>query len=729
MTRGFKIYNSNGDMIDLLNNLDFFSINPEGLGVSFDNEYHESNSNFLLDSSKVSMGQFKIDILFGAVTGESYERYDDLLKLLNAPPYRLVYETSVGVWNRTCKLNELSKTEIKELNIMVESITLDMMTPWYVDVEESYVPTPEQDGDGKIYKEDIDSGDPAIFNTPPLSGYSAGDIWKWDSTQYWPGMNYVKNTPTPGGASLPLLNNLNQGVGATYSLSDGNVIITKTSKNGTSTGFNIGSTVSKQPQEYLDLIGGRTIYAKVKNLKASKMELNPTLGLSYWDEKGVIKVILQPYNPDGDITEIQVDLPSNITNIMLAVRFKDPGAGDPGDWISFGELSLQSENPVFERNPIDFVGANEGTLTTDVGRTMFSFNDWHKSNSVFNNPPDSSYGIGDIWNWKEGQTWNSMNKLCVADLVYGFIDSAGLITNDTKDYLLTPLMPVNSKFYLLGNRTTPLTKEFVIRMAYYNAAGSFIARALLTYPAGTAANHNLPKEQNAPAGTTQIRLCIDEDSAKYIGVSNVDKWSTNPSDYLEKRKAVKLTAISPNSVLDFNDWVEYEEEDPSQWVSPFIYNDSHYYDYIYGNGDYGVDTGRYNYTYDYVYEGKANGDDGVFMIDNDSRYLGSTKGSPIEITINGPAVNPYWYVIVGSEILQSDGYNVTLGIGDKLVVSSVPTEQRATIVSIDGKTSNVYQQQVLSYTNFVTIPSGKSQLVFYNCKDVDYKFRKESVIV
>lgn len=727
MTRGFKIYNSNGDMIDLLNNLDFFSINPEGLGVSFDNEYHESNSNFLLDSSKVSMSQFKIDILFGAVTGESYERYDDLLKLLNAPPYRLVYETSVGVWNRNCKLNELSKTEIKELNIMVESITLDMMTPWYVDVEESYIPTPEQDGDGKIYKEDIDSGDPAIFNTPPLNGYGDGDIWKWDSTQYWPGMNYVKNTPTPGKGSLPLLNGFNQLIGANFAVGEQIVRLTKTSKNGTSMGVNIGSSVSKQPQEYLDLISGRTIYAKVKNLKAGKMELNPTLGLSYWDEKGVIKVILQPYNPDGDITEIKVDLPSNITNIMLAVRFKDPGAGDPGDWISFGELSLQSENPVFERNPIDFVGANEGSLTTQVGRSFFNFNDWYKSNSVFNTPPETGYAYGDMWNWKSTQTWSSMNKLCVKDLTYGFIDAAGVITTKTKDYLLTPLMPIGPTFYLLGNRTTPVSKEFTVRIAYYNESGAFIARSLITYPVGTAINHNTPKQKTAPAGVTQIRLCIETGPATFIGVSDTDVWSMNPKDYLGKDSA-KLTPVSSNTKLDFNDWIEYIEPDPSGWARPHVYDDSYFYNYFYGSAIKEVPK-KYSYTYDYIYEGKSNGDNGVFMIDNDSRYLGSSKGSPIEITINGPAVNPYWQLIVGSEILQSDGYNVTLGYGDKLVVSSVPTEQRATIVSIDGKISNVYQQQNLSYTNFVTIPSGKSQLVFYNCKDIDYKFRRESVIV
>lgn len=86
-------------------------------------------------------------------------------------------------------------------------------------------------------------------------------------------------------------------------------------------------------------------------------------------------------------------------------------------------------------------------------------------------------------------------------------------------------------------------------------------------------------------------------------------------------------------------------------------------------------------------------------------------------------------MVVGSEIVQSDGYNLDIAYGSKLVVSSVPGEQRAVIVNSNGQESNVYQSQRLDLTNFVTLPAGISQVVFYNCRDIDYKYRKESVIV
>lgn len=151
MIRQFRLYNSKDDMIDLLNNLDFFGVDPEGLGVSFDNALYGSNANFLPSGRALNAQQFTISILFGAETGESYQRYRDFVQFLNKPPYRLFYETDAGAYYRDCLLSELTKTELNEYFVLQENFVLDFTTPFYRWVNESYEPTPDTAGDGKIY--------------------------------------------------------------------------------------------------------------------------------------------------------------------------------------------------------------------------------------------------------------------------------------------------------------------------------------------------------------------------------------------------------------------------------------------------------------------------------------------------------------------------------------------------------------------------------------------------
>jgi hypothetical protein len=135
------------------------------------------------------------------------------------------------------------------------------------------------------------------------------------------------------------------------------------------------------------------------------------------------------------------------------------------------------------------------------------------------------------------------------------------------------------------------------------------------------------------------------------------------------------------------------------------------------------------YVYPYVYESDYNGKSGVFQIENNSVYIGSAKGSPVEITVHGPCTNPYWEILDGSDVLQSDGYNLDVPEGYKLVVSSIVQNQRMKLIAPDGTISNVYQQQDLSKSNFVTIPEGRTTLAFHNVGDVSFKYREEYITV
>lgn len=135
------------------------------------------------------------------------------------------------------------------------------------------------------------------------------------------------------------------------------------------------------------------------------------------------------------------------------------------------------------------------------------------------------------------------------------------------------------------------------------------------------------------------------------------------------------------------------------------------------------------YTYPFVYESDYNGKSGVFQIENSSVYIGSAKGSPVEITVHGPCTNPYWEILDGSKVLQSDGYNIDVPEGYRLVVSSVVQKQRVKLIAPDGTISDVYQQQDLSKSNFVTIPEGHVTLAFHNVGDVSFNYREEYITV
>ncbi|MEG0239520.1 MAG: phage baseplate protein [Anaerorhabdus sp.] len=729
MTREFRIFNSKGDMIDLLNNLDFFSIDPSGLGVSFDNSYNEANSSYLMDSSKVAMGQFNIDIIFGAITGQSYERYDDLINLLNYPPYTLEYETSVGKWSRKCKLNELTKTEIKDLNVMIETITLDLTSPWYVEIVEQYTPTPEQDGDGKIYKLE-EKGVPAVIFSQPPDKYNSGDRWNWDQSQVWDGMNWITRN---GNLSSPLILNGKQQTGGNQKneyFADGQVKITKQATGGIYYFAGYFGATAQQPESFMQKVRDRTVTAFIKKLRGNNAIAKPCVYLYWWvPNNAAVQTAYTAVVPGEEITKVSAYIPADAINILVGLRYE--GIEKEGDWLSMNDMGLQIENDIFQLNPATILKAPNGGLMAVRANEDLDLMDWTPTdNQIFTLPPTLGYKVGDIWKWDDTQTWDGMNMVSSFEYTQTLISNTGVET-DSPLYRSSPLLKLGSTLYTMGNRSTP-NSAYTVRINYYDSNMNFLVQAISPHNAGTAATDNTPRLQKIPENSVYVRFCIEAEPSTYFGASTVSTWSMNPKTMLQGATTGRFTPVKTNTKLDFNDMYEYtgpSEGDPT--FVPFVaYNHTHYYDYIYGDGrDYSFLYNKYAYVYDYVYEGKSNGDDGVYLIDNDSRYLGSSKGSPIEITIYGPAKNPYWYVFDGSTIVQSDGFNLEIPADAKLVVSSLPSEQKAVMVTYDGKESNVYQQQRLDLTNFVTIPQGASQLVFYNCKEIDFIYRKESVVV
>lgn len=201
-----------------------------------------------------------------------------------------------------------------------------------------------------------------------------------------------------------------------------------------------------------------------------------------------------------------------------------------------------------------------------------------------------------------------------------------------------------------------------------------------------------------------------------------DLWNLIEGDLNEVEQSGYFIATKSSNEFNFNDFVYY-----GQSANENTYYDK-IYDYTYSFDDYPVETEESYYTYDYVYADEDEGKN-VFQVDNHSVYIGSSKHSPCEITIYGPCENPHWQVTQGSKILQSDGFNLTVPEGHRLVVSSNPQSQRAVLIALDGTLSNVYQQQDLGKSNFVTFPVGRSKILFFNCDKVSFSYREERVTV
>lgn len=137
----------------------------------------------------------------------------------------------------------------------------------------------------------------------------------------------------------------------------------------------------------------------------------------------------------------------------------------------------------------------------------------------------------------------------------------------------------------------------------------------------------------------------------------------------------------------------------------------------------------YDYTFSYIYD-EDTGKDNFYRLENNSVYLGTSVGSPLEIEVDGFCENPRWELYKDGQLIQSDGFNLTIPKDYKLIVSSFPQSQRAVLISPDGEESNVYQQQDLTETNFVVVPAGRTSFVFYTGEAiVRYKLREERVVL
>lgn len=751
MTREFKLYNANGDMIDFLENLDIFGINPEGLGVAFESTFQTTNSNFLVEESRPGINKFEIDVAFGAMTGHSYLKFDQLISVLNAPPYRLVYTTEAGSWNRQCQLSELTKTEIKELNIMIERLSLDLLSPWYNDTYEETVIAPEQDGDGKIYAATKASsmGTGAFFTSPPHDGYAEGDIWYFENSQIWPGMNLLSipdQTIDYKGYYKEIV---------TYPV--------------------IGLTPGK---EYTSSLVSEVVLGPLEPpVRMTAMMFGYTTVANTYIQDVMGSSSLPMYSDGRDngkrlTSTWTADALSANASPLIAARFSRWWESIETS-IKYSKIMLNEgpERP-YEPSPYLILGGDSGYMIATKSNDHLDVNDFIKFDpksreypTVFSELP-FGYKQGDLYEWdiNKKQIWPSYNAAAIDSAgrtrLYGesaVTPGSGFSISRGLSMVTRQQSSSGTSYYFAGSYTSTPTKglEWIVdhfkgkRIKVTCRAWSNADKPLRIYVYYWQGSSILVPNQpvaegfdltevyfDIPSDITNFLVAIRQDNMLDVGSTIAFKDLTIQVDGHEVEKnpqtrlsgATKGVFASSSDGLDFNfdKWSPYTGKVPDIGVStsyPMTY------DYFYGEERKAPRPLEHSYIYDYVYEGWGQGNNGVFILKNHSRYLGKSIGSPLEVTIYGPAKDPYWNIVKGSEVLQSDGFNIEIPEGYKLVVSSVPQDQKAVLVDRDGVESSVYQQQKLELSNFVTAPIGESVLIFYNCDSVAYRMREERVIV
>lgn len=151
MVRKFKLENSEGAVLDLMD-LRHFAVSPSGLGIELGNDFIETGSRLLFKQLKQARAELDVRIVFDAVGKRGYAAFDEVARFFDKPPFTLIYSTDdTEEYLRDCRLKVLTKSEIGQLDLLDEQVTLQFTSPWYQWIEGSISEYVDHEGDGKIY--------------------------------------------------------------------------------------------------------------------------------------------------------------------------------------------------------------------------------------------------------------------------------------------------------------------------------------------------------------------------------------------------------------------------------------------------------------------------------------------------------------------------------------------------------------------------------------------------
>lgn len=666
IVRKFILRNSIGDYIDFLDNLDIFAISPEGLGVDFTNDLVDSGASFLIDKRGYETAKVTFTVLLGAEATEPYRAFERLVEVLSKPPYTLEYVTPVGTWERSCIPSSITKGEIGQLNILSEQFTVECLTPWYRWKEDRAQPPEDQKGDGKIYSKHTNWKYPDnAFKTPPLT-YTAKDFWDYDDTQSYINKNIIDK------ADRNIHMRITPGASSRSAL-----FLPIKSLNPNRAGVKMGVLVDNTENEYTASIFFNIMTPDGNSVVRSAGQEVPA------GEKRYVKLVL----PKG----------AEVVGQLYNIRAKINNSGTGTRHIGLSNFNIcEYGNPDYytltEENSYSLNDKLNTNTMVDYERTryeMYATSDGVDDAKKFYNVVPSIYP--EVYSYIYNATY-------VLDYTFKNweVEHSVLQIEDVK--------AVRGADSIFGISIDNFNSDDGVKVRV--EARDLTNKVIKTYYSGVVqkdeGNIIEMKDIKFSDGVTNLRVVIMKANQTPGVKMNVSVggmyWYTN-----YKTKGRFVSTIGNNHI------------DPTNWV---VADDKTRVE----------DGVFYGYIYDYIYDAQEQSGNS-FVISNESQYMNDKVRSPLEITIHGPAKKPRWEVIEDGAIVQTDGFNLDVPEGYRLIVSSVPNEQRAVLVDPYGVESNVYQQQNLTMTNFVKLSSGTSILVFYGTENVTYRYREERVVV
>lgn len=621
-----KIYNAKNDLVDLDDLESIFSVSPEGFGAAIENNIFNAGASFKSSGVDMKASSLKLNLYFGLGDDKSeMVEYRKFVEFLNYPPYRLVYIAEETELFRDCILNEITKSDINTNQVLLEQVIFDFLTPFYKEISETYKPTSDTEGDGKIYA--------GANNQMNLI---ADPNFEDRSTLYW-----LYTGDEPGGlVRLPPKSN-------------------------------------KPTSNIVQLISSGNREAGLMNSWGMTVK-------------------------EGDCLSFRVDIRTegNPDFTRPVIRLGDVANNRTYRYSDFGIISNSND---FKTAMISFVVDNDGDFTiTLLNKNVSTLSEM---STYFREPMLIRGDISDMPVEQYDDSYPNLNLIDgTKDFSGTWSNSEGWATDGTYKGL-TVLKRTAKWGGIYKTFTAP--KDGVYTFSFYikSSGDNMVLRWV---------NKNWVDISRNEFGSN-----FDWKRDSYtINLKSGDLFHVRYEFFSEEvNSEISVAGYKLEEAVTATPWMPSSSEvKPTDYPSymPAFYE--------------GKPSNNY-YAYPFVYESDYNGKSGVFQIENNSVYIGSAKGSPVEITVHGPCTNPYWEILDGSKVLQSDGYNIDVPEGYRLVVSSVVQKQRVKLIAPDGTISDVYQQQDLSKSNFVTIPEGHATLAFHNVGDVSFNYREEYITV
>lgn len=137
--REFKLVNEKGQEYSLMDIENYcFLTSPNGLGISYSNQYEQLGHTFVESLSKIQQGR-----ITGQANFLKYENYKKLIDFIALSEkiklsYKIPYASGTREFFKDVKLQVLNKAEKDKKGILTETISFDCLSLWYEQLNTVY---------------------------------------------------------------------------------------------------------------------------------------------------------------------------------------------------------------------------------------------------------------------------------------------------------------------------------------------------------------------------------------------------------------------------------------------------------------------------------------------------------------------------------------------------------------------------------------------------------------